>query len=180
MLAALLSGIRADAVEVQTGRPAGECWKGGFLFHEEAIAARNFLNSALSMAMKRNGWRPIGVARHGLSSSAMASTGPICVDNISSTTAPELRGLSTRSNPPVTETSWSLAEEYRPSPNRRVAGGMPGSRTRTGRRVRGDWGEDMWGNIYRTDKRGEITKERVRTPNAETVSPSWPASAATA
>lgn len=130
-------------MEVQAGRGADEISKIRLSLQEEAIAARNFLNSAVSMAMKRNGCRPMGVARQGLSSSAMASTGPICVDNISSTTAPELRGLSTRSNPPVTEMIWSLAEEHRPSPNRRVAGGMPGSRTRTGRRVRGDGGEDM-------------------------------------
>jgi len=77
----------------------------------------------------------------------MASTVPMCVENSSSTTAPELSGFSTRSNPPVTEMVCSLADECCPSPNRMVAEGMPGSRTRTGRRVQGDMGEvAMQGN----------------------------------
>jgi len=121
----------------------------GFLlvFQDDAIAARNFRSSALSIAMKRNGCKPIGAAEQGLSSSAMASTGPRCVENSSSTTAPELSGLSTRSNPPVTEMVCSLADEHCPSPNRIVAEGMSGSRTRTGRRAQGNMGEvTMQGN----------------------------------
>jgi hypothetical protein len=47
----------------------------------------------------------------------MARTDPKGRENISSTIAPELSGLSTRSNPPVTETVCSLAEEICPSPN---------------------------------------------------------------
>jgi hypothetical protein len=81
----------------------GRRWASCFRLQDDAIAARNFRNSALFMAMKRNGCKPIGVAEQGLSSSAMASTDPICVENSSSTTAPERNGLSTRSNPPVTE-----------------------------------------------------------------------------
>jgi hypothetical protein len=72
-------------------------------FYNDAIAVLNFRNSAQSITVKRNGCKPIRAAKQGLSSSAMASTGPMCVPNISSTIAPGLSGLSTRSNPPVTE-----------------------------------------------------------------------------
>ena len=65
------------------------------VFGDDAIAARNFLNSVLSIATKRNGCKPIGADEQGLSSSAMASTDPMCVEKSSSTTAPELNGLST-------------------------------------------------------------------------------------
>ncbi|MGA2457632.1 MAG: hypothetical protein ABSF85_08700 [Terriglobales bacterium] len=144
----------ASWVECQEGHISGlpATAKGtqmGFLlvFQDDAIAARNFRSSALSIAMKRNGCKPIGAAEQGLSSSAMASTGPRCVENSSSTTAPELSGLSTRSNPPVTEMVCSLADEHCPSPNRIVAEGMSGSRTRTGRRAQGNMGEvTMQGN----------------------------------
>jgi len=77
----------------------------GFLpvFQDDAMAARNFRNSALSIAMKRKGCKPMGAAEQGRSSSAMASTDPMCVENSSSTTAPDRSGFRTRSNPPVTE-----------------------------------------------------------------------------
>jgi hypothetical protein len=65
------------------------------VFCDDAIAARNFRNSVLSIATKRNGCKPIGADEQGLSSSAMASTDPMCVEKSSSTTAPELNGLST-------------------------------------------------------------------------------------
>lgn len=55
----------------------------------------------------------------------MASIGPTCVENINSTTAPGLSGLSTRSSPPLAEMVCSLADERCPSPNRMVAEGMP-------------------------------------------------------
>jgi len=100
---------------------------------DDAIAMRNLPKSVSSMAMNRNGCNPIRTAEHGLSSSAMPSTGPALVQNISSTTAPGLSGLRTRSKPPVTEMVWSLAEGRCPSSNRIVAG-MPRSRTRRARR----------------------------------------------
>jgi hypothetical protein len=71
---------------------------------DDAIAMRSVRKSASSKAMNRNGCNPIRAAEHGLSSSAMPSTGPAWVENITSTTAPGLSGLRTRSKPPVTET----------------------------------------------------------------------------
>ncbi len=94
-------------------------------FLDDAIAARRVRNSERSIVIKRNGCKPIGEVARGLSSSAIASMGPTCVENISSTTAPGLSGLSTRSSPPLAEIVWSLAEERCPSPNRIVAEGMP-------------------------------------------------------
>jgi hypothetical protein len=70
---------------------------------DDAIAMRNVRKSVSSMAMNRNGCNPIGTAEHGLSSSAMPSTGPAWVQNITSITAPGLSGLRTRSKPPVVE-----------------------------------------------------------------------------
>jgi len=67
------------------------------------MAMRKFRKSASSSVMKRNGCNPIRATEHGLSSSAMPSTGPALVENITSTTAPGLSGLRTRSRPPVTE-----------------------------------------------------------------------------
>lgn len=132
-------------------------------FRHDAIAARNFCSSALFMTLKRKGCKPIGAAEQGLSSSAIASTGPRLVENITSTTALEWRGLSTRSKPPVTEMVWSLADVHPPSPNRIFARGMPGSRTRTGRRVQRGTGEVITkGNMLLNRWSGEITNERVR------------------
>jgi hypothetical protein len=70
---------------------------------DDAIAMRNVDKSVSSMAMYRNGCNPIGTAEQGPSSSAMPSTGPAWVQNITSTTAPGLSGLRTRSKPPVIE-----------------------------------------------------------------------------
>lgn len=70
---------------------------------DDAIAMRSVRKSASSKAMNRNGCNPIRAAEHGLSSSAMPSTGPAWVQNITSTIAPGLSGLRTRSKPPVTE-----------------------------------------------------------------------------
>jgi hypothetical protein len=77
----------------------------------------------------------------------MASTGPRLVKNITSTTALEWSGVSTRSSPPVTETVWSLAEVHRPSSNRMLAMGISRSRTRTGRRVLRGAGEVITNEI---------------------------------
>jgi len=76
---------------------------------DDAIAMRNVRKSESSRAMNRNGCNPIGAAEHGRSSSAMPSTGPAWVQNITSTTAPGLSGVRTRSKPPVIEMVWSLA-----------------------------------------------------------------------
>jgi hypothetical protein len=45
---------------------------------DDASAMGNLPKSVSSMAMNRNGCNPIGTAEHGLSSSAMPSTGPGC------------------------------------------------------------------------------------------------------
>lgn len=73
-------------------------------FWHDAIAMRNLRKSVSSIAMNRNGCNPIGMGpEHGSSNSAMPNTGPASVQTITSTTAPGLSGLRTRSKPPVAE-----------------------------------------------------------------------------
>jgi hypothetical protein len=68
---------------------------GNYRLLRRCNCARNCRNSVLSIATKRNGCKPIGADEQGLSSSAIASTDPMSVEKSSSTTAPELNGLST-------------------------------------------------------------------------------------
>src|SRR6185437_13651624 len=113
------------------------------------------------MVMNRKRCKPTGEAAHGLSSSAMASTGPKWVETISSTTAPGLRGLSTRSSPPLAEKVWSLAEERCPSPNRTVAGSMLAEgafeRRRAGWGVELIGGNMLWNQPLMGDYEGPCT-----------------------
>src|SRR5581483_1185590 len=112
------------------------------------------------MARKRNGCKPRATSAHGLRSSARPSTGPPSVQNITSAISPGMKGLSTLSRPPVSETICNLAVECCPSRRRMVVGGMPASRTR-GARV-GGWfsGEGaITANMLRVESEGEITKD---------------------
>lgn len=135
----------------------------------------SFLNSLLSRTRNRNGCKPSRAEAQGLSSCARPSTGPFGVAKSTSTIAPGLRGFSTRSKPPVIDTTWSFADEQWPSGKRMVVQGIPGNCTRMGRSG-DDWGEEelMSGKLcYGSNDLGEITKERVRPENGAVRTCQW-------
>ena len=76
-----------------------------FTPNDDAIAVLKRWKSPSSKMMKRNACRHRSVAELGFNNSAIPTTGPDCVKNMISTKAPGQRGLESRSNPPVTDTS---------------------------------------------------------------------------
>src|SRR5512142_653603 len=87
----------------------------------------------------------------GVNISAEPRTGPLCVTNISFTSAPRFTGLGTDSNPPVTETTCNLLATLWPSGQRSTAGVVWEKHRRVGRREEMLWGRLLIGQQYVTD-----------------------------